>query len=134
MNWITREIAVGSAMDVQNENRLLQQGVTHVLIVGDIPPQHYQKIIWTKIPWHDQQSLPLLHDALNYIHSTITSGGKILVCCPAGIERSPTTIVAYLTYIGVFQLKDAINLVKSRHRQSIIHLTWLTDLGYNVRE
>lgn len=129
MSWVTDCIAVGTPWHMDHEESLLREGFTHVLVVArgvGVPP--HQRVVVSKIPWWEDQSLEELYEAIYFIDQAMVEG-RVLVVCRAGLERSPLTVVAYLMYKG-YSLEDAVSLVKERHRASMIHLEWLRQVGF----
>lgn len=132
MNWITPHIAVGSLREVFafEERALLEAGVTHVLnVIRTYRHPQFQSIEYAYYPWHDENNLDLLMQALNFVHQAVSGGGRVFIACGAGIERAPTTALAYLLYMG-YSLEDAYEMVKRNHPQSQIRLHWLRDVGF----
>lgn len=131
MNWITDLIAVGGYGDL--DKRVLEvNGIRRVLVV--IPTARRVSTLAPVVmvaPWHDDKNLTELYQALYFIDEAVENKEKILVACGAGIERSPTTVVAYFIYKG-FSLQDAVNIVQGAHPASQIRDYWLTDVGFNI--
>ncbi len=55
-----------------------------------------------------------LEAATGFIHTQIAAGKKVLVHCKAGVSRSPTVVLAYLTKYGNMNLREAYFLLKER--------------------
>lgn len=126
MDFVIDSIAIGDGVEAEDEELLLRLGITHVLNVHPMKME-YKKIKYTQIPWHDEKNIDRLNEALSYIHKTLKDGGKIIVICGGGVERSPLTVFAYLHKKSGLSIKDALHLIESKRPQSDIHLDWLGD-------
>src|SRR4030042_1602546 len=100
---------------------LFRAGVTHVLNVHPMK-MNYQKIYvqdkYTRIPWHDELNLKRLDEALEFMDNSLKNGGKVLVICGAGFERSPLTVFAYLIKKRGLSIGAALDIVKTNRQQS----------------
>lgn len=68
------------------------------------------------IPLHDtpdQNLIPYLPAALNYIHAALIAGETILVHCHAGVSRSASIVIAYLVRDVGFTYPQAKAFVKN---------------------
>lgn len=124
LDFITEKIAIGDEVEAADEDRLIELGITHVLIVRPIKVD-YKKLHHTQIPWHDEENTERLNEALDFVDQALKNGGKIAVICGAGIERSPLTVFAYLYKKGGLSIKEAYHLVRLRRPQSDLHFDWL---------
>ena len=59
--------------------------------------------------------LVCLDAAVEAIHGGMASDGKVYVHCTAGLNRSPTAVIAYLMKHRGLSLDDAQDWVKERH-------------------
>ncbi|GFR42894.1 hypothetical protein Agub_g3886 [Astrephomene gubernaculifera] len=82
---------------------LRQAGVTHVLnCVGFICKEYFKDELTYKTLY--LQDTPaediscVLYDCLDYIHSALQAGGRILVHCSQGVSRSATLVIAYMMW------------------------------------
>ena len=129
MDCITQNIAIGDEVEAADEDSLIRLGITHVLIVRPIEVD-YKKLCHIQIPWHDEENVRRLDEALDFMDQAIKDGGKVAVICGAGIERSPLTVFAYLYKKCGLSIEEASHLVKSKRPQSDIHLDWLGEWLY----
>uniref|UniRef100_A0A7S4P0B2 protein-tyrosine-phosphatase n=1 Tax=Paramoeba aestuarina TaxID=180227 RepID=A0A7S4P0B2_9EUKA len=53
---------------------------------------------------------------------------NVLIHCEGGINRAPTVTMIYLIIGEKYTLRDAMNLVKSKRKQTAPHLGYLTQL------
>ncbi len=134
MDFVTDKIGIGDGVEAEDEALLNQLGVTHVLNVHPMK-MDYKKMNYARIPWHDENNLARLDEALNYMDEALKNGGKVLVICGAGFERSPLTVFAYLHRKCGLSIEDALYVVRSKRPQSDIHLDWLRGwLSYTPEE
>ena len=124
MDFITERIAIGDGVEAEDEELLIQLGITHVLNVHPMD-MDYTKVKYAKIPWHDEGNFERLDEALEFIDEGLKGNGKVMVICGAGIERSPLTVFAYLHIKCGLDIWEALNKVKSKRTQCTIHLEWL---------
>jgi len=124
LDFVTNEIAIGDGVEAEDEEWLLSLGITHVLNVHPMKME-YKKVCYARIPWHDEENLKRLDEALDFMDKALKSGGKVLVICGAGFERSPLTVFAYLHKKCCLSIGDALSIVRTKRPQSDIHLNWL---------
>lgn len=61
-----------------------------------------------------QNLLPYFNKAIEFINKAVTSGGRVLVHCFAGVSRSASTVIAYFMTTRKMSFMDAFNFVKKR--------------------
>lgn len=123
MEWITEKIAVGDQVDASDEEHLMSKGITHVLnVIGNVDKE-FKHLEYAKIPWYDRRNSDMLNEAINYIYEAVKDG-KVLIFCGAFVDRSPTTVLAYLDRIG-FGVFEAWQLIKNKHREASPHPEWI---------
>lgn len=61
-----------------------------------------------------QNILPYLDKAIEFINKAVSSGGRVLVHCFAGISRSASTVIAYFMATRKMTFLEAFNYVKKR--------------------
>ncbi len=57
-----------------------------------------------------------LGDAVDELHALTQLYDRVYVHCTAGLNRSPTVVIAYLATHGGLDIDEAIQLVTTRHR------------------
>ena len=124
LDYVTENIAIGNEIEASDEDYLIKLGITHILLVRPIKVD-IKKLPHAQIPWHDEENMKRLDEALDFIDQAIKDGGKVAVMCGAGMERSPLTVFAYLHKKCGLSIEEASHLVKSKRQQSDIHLDWL---------
>jgi hypothetical protein len=90
-------------------------GISHVLDVemGGSKPDWLAEERYMGRPMCDFGSTELpsmIHDATAFLEQVRQSGDKVLVHCEFGINRSTTSVVAYLVRFGNMSLRDALLL------------------------
>lgn len=74
----------------------------------------------------DPKQQVILYDAmvhgnvLQEMHKTLLSGGKVLVHCRMGQQRSAALVVAYLMYSKQFGIHDAIQFVRTKRPEAFL--------------
>ncbi|KAG2483604.1 hypothetical protein HYH03_017546 [Edaphochlamys debaryana] len=102
----------------KNRDTLRQAGVTHVLnCVGFICKEYfpeeltYKTLFLQDTPAEDISCV--LYDSLDYIHTALQSGGRILVHCSQGVSRSATLVIAYMMWRSGKPYDEVFAAVKS---------------------
>ncbi|GFO03642.1 dual specificity protein phosphatase 18 [Plakobranchus ocellatus] len=62
----------------------------------------------------DQSLLPYLDDLVDYVSEAVSSGGRVVVHCLAGVSRSASVVIAYLVREHGMTLRDAHDYVIAR--------------------
>lgn len=71
--------------------------------------------------WDGEEYTPeKIEKGLNFIDDSMRSGSAILVCCHAGISRSPGMVLAYLLKLG-YVYKDALEIIRNARPFIQIH-------------
>ena len=128
------QLAVGSHPHAPEHMMGLSRdhGVTHVLCLQtdeDLSSRGLQwGVLWqlylrlgvdvTRVPIVDfdkKDLLAHLDQAVGALHAALEGGGKVYVHCSAGLNRSPTVIIAYLIQHRGMSLDEAMAWVTSRH-------------------
>jgi protein-tyrosine phosphatase len=107
---------VSSVINLQSDRDLGALGV-----VWPIMWQFYVRegVQVTRVPVIDfdrKDLLRYLDDAVAAIAASVDAGRKTYVHCSAGMNRSPTSIIAYLAAHREMPMSDAIAWMSERHR------------------
>lgn len=100
-------------------DKLTQCGITHIINATNEVPRlkSLKDFLWIKL-WLDDTPetniYPHLELQSDQIREIITLGGKVLVHCVAGVSRSATICLAYLTKYRCQTLRDAYHLMASK--------------------
>jgi dual specificity phosphatase 12 len=134
LDFVTDDIGIGDGVEAEDEELLITLGVTHVLNVHPMK-MDYKKVTYARIPWHDENDLERLDEALDFMDQALKTGGKVLVICGAGFERSPLTVFAFLHRKRKLSIEEAIYILRTKRPQADLHLDWLKGwLQYSPEE
>lgn len=112
---ITDQIYQGnyeSAKDLQN---LKDEGITHILTAGRLEAKFPNDFIYKKFEVDDIYSENLIkhfEEAYVFIDECISTGGKILIHCSAGVSRSSAFTLSYLIKKHSLSYDEAYNILK----------------------
>ncbi|XP_012262206.2 dual specificity protein phosphatase 15 isoform X2 [Athalia rosae] len=115
MNKVLPGLYVGNYRDSKDAAQLERYEITHILAIHDAArrlhsDKHYLCILAADTP--DQnltQYFPLCND---FIHAARLRGGNVLIHCLAGMSRSVTVAVAYITSTTELSWKEALKVVR----------------------
>jgi len=129
---ISPKLVLGSCPESGSDVELLKSGlgVTAVLNLQTDDDMRFLEIDWSainrqyvhskvqlrRIPIIDFDRVDLLDQlprCISALHSLMRTGNTTYVHCTAGVNRAPTTIVAYLYWFSNWELLDAAKHVKS---------------------
>ena len=90
--------------------------IIHVLdltkSLGTLEPS--DKITYLNIPIYDETTAPLLAElprAIEFIHRSLSNGGRIMIHCAAGISRSSSVLIAYTMVVFDYSYQEAFDYV-----------------------
>jgi len=117
---------LGCARDAKNLVQLRQHQITHVLNVSDDVPNYFEAkespVKYLKLFVQDfgcdAGISRVFNKAFDYINEAKKNGGKVLVHCMQGQNRSVTIVSAYLMNNENMSLKDAICHIRGTKRQA----------------
>ena len=107
---------VAAVLNLQSDRDLGQLG-----IIWSVMWQFYMRegILVTRVPVIDfdrKDLLRSLDDAVEAIHAQVGAGRKTYVHCNAGMNRSPTSVIAYIAAHRELTIAQAVEWVSDRHR------------------
>eukprot|EP00927_Polykrikos_kofoidii_P077403 TRINITY_DN74341_c0_g1_i1.p1 TRINITY_DN74341_c0_g1~~TRINITY_DN74341_c0_g1_i1.p1 ORF type:complete len:289 (+),score=35.64 TRINITY_DN74341_c0_g1_i1:76-867(+) len=110
---------LGAAGAAHNLDGLRKLGVTHVLNVADdvaeAHPQAFQCLrLMIKDGGQDATIVESFDSATAFVHQAIKCGGKVLMHCLFGVNRSATIALAVLMNIEGWQLSEAYDHIVER--------------------
>ena len=76
-----------------------------------------QKIIYQTQEWRDLPEFPIFQGferAIHFIKDSISSGGRVLVHCNAGISRAASVCIAYLIKTKGMTVNDSFTYLRSK--------------------
>ena len=132
MDWITDGIALGSWTDACDHRYLEQQGIEAVLqLYGPEPcPDGFPFAKeFLQLDVRDARPLApeMLRRGVDFIRAQREMNRPLLVCCGAGMSRSPTFLAAYLHEEGL-DLLEAYRTIQARRRNISPHPELLDSL------
>lgn len=123
MNFITDNIAISNYDSAKRSAKIKGEGITHILNVSEdtYKPKYTTEFGFTYMfkPFEDNSRAHLishLPDTLNFIHTAVLQGGKVLVHCAAGISRSVSIVIAYLMWSQKNSLDTILELVQDKRK------------------
>lgn len=120
VNGILPRLWLASYMGTQNETKLRELGITHILSLYRNPNQKRVKgCQYQDVEIEDVDHADILRHfpaCLKFIEDTLSEDKKnqILVHCAQGISRSATIILAYLIKHSHMKPEDALVFLKSK--------------------
>ncbi|MDD5556073.1 MAG: dual specificity protein phosphatase [bacterium] len=126
ITYVLRRLAVGSSLDARRPPEQLSA----ILNVAEECETRAEGRLSRKIPLRDLVPISPenLSEAIVWIKDHIRHHG-VLVCCNAGIGRSPSVAIAYLCSIG-FGYDEAFNFVSAR----LPEITPVPNLAFSIEE
>ena len=116
---------LGNYMDARNTRRLRDLGITHVMNCASVRSEVVNPypegsgvvgyLSFTADDADDYDMVQHFEDARNFIDDAYASGGRVLVHCAQGINRSGFIVVAYLMVSQRLDVIEATEYVKT-HR------------------
>ena len=123
--WITHRIAIGQFATEQRAEWLLEQGVNHILNVGEGPSVvaatevGFRTVVDVSIEDLTQIPDDVAIRCLGIIHDVLLQPDtKIYIHCIAGQNRSPTILWLYLLACGVGE-DEAKHMIANRSPDSV---------------
>jgi len=129
---------VGGYAAAEGTERLRAAGITHVVALGDAVPEAAAQVRGLRLPMSDEGESDLwevVANAAPFIDGARAAGGRVLVLCNQGVNRSPALIAAYLVASGVAPQR-ALELLSQARPIVNLHgryLAQLTALRHRAR-
>uniref|UniRef100_A0A1A8PM98 Dual specificity protein phosphatase n=1 Tax=Nothobranchius pienaari TaxID=704102 RepID=A0A1A8PM98_9TELE len=109
---------LGSAYHASRKDMLDMLGITALINVSANCPNHFEdSFLYKSIPVEDNHKADIsswFNEAIEFIDSVKSKGGRVFVHCQAGISRSATICLAYLMRTNRVKLDEAFEFVKQR--------------------
>ena len=133
LDQVTDNLYIGNARLIQYIPSLQGEGISSILKLHETPPERPSntfRLFDCPIPDGEPILANTFDSWLDFLGSEISQGHKVLVICGAGISRSSTAVLAYLTSTGQ-TLPDAYRLLCARHPSTSPHpLLWESLIHY----
>ena len=112
------QLWVGHAGDGRALQEALDRGIRAIvqLAMADLPLQPPRELVYCRIPLLDGAGNDpgLLQLAVNNVAALLRQGTPTLVCCGAGMSRSPAIVAAALSIVEQADVDECLKRVTSR--------------------
>lgn len=115
VDQLVHHCGIDAILNLQSDRDLIERGVDWEALVSRCRSLDVEM---ARVPIRDfdVDDLTLrLPEAVEALADLLARGRKVYVHCTAGINRSPTVIIAYLHWKQGYELDEATRLVRSRH-------------------
>ena len=141
---LTDELYIGNYNDAANVDYLKKLGITHVLNCAAFKmspanpyPRHSGIVGYLQFTAQDNEDYNILQHypkAKVFISAAVKAGGRVLVHCAAGINRSGAICAAYLMSDFRWDLLGVITRMKSRRTLLLTNRTFQKQLIHFARQ
>ncbi|CAG9314030.1 unnamed protein product [Blepharisma stoltei] len=118
MHEIEPNLYLGSLDAAENEKLLKSSGIKYVVQALERPSTYrFDNLTYYYVQIDDlarENMMQHLPGALNFIHSNLQRGDKVLVHCAAGVSRSATIVIAYIMAKYNIPFEEAYAIVRSK--------------------
>lgn len=129
IDYITKNVAIGSLTDAEKEDDLLRRGITRVVNLCEMPSRYISlRADEIALPSGGRPEPERLHKVADKIDELVKEGERVLVHCLEGIDRSPTAVMVYLKDKQGLSTQQAVAKVRAHRPQSDPHANWLNPL------
>lgn len=115
MSQISRNLYIGSLRDAENRDFLFTSGITHIVNLSGFPNSYPEDFEYLKIDIPDEpnQNIARYFPTTDmFIYKAISNGGIVLIHCYAGISRSASVLIAYLS--NFYPIEEVFDYVRKR--------------------
>jgi protein-tyrosine phosphatase len=133
-----RPLWLGNASDLRNTPQLFSAGIVAVVdLAGNEPPAALpREFVYCRLPIVDGGGNPiwLLRGAIDVVASLIEANVATLVCCSAGMSRSPAILSAALAKVVGSSPAEVLAGVTMGHASDVSPVLWAEILAAIVRD
>jgi hypothetical protein len=119
---------LGHAGDCRDTAKVLDTGIRAVvqLAIEEPPVQFPREIVFVRVPLHDGSENPTtdLQLAVNTVQFLLASGIPTLLCCSAGMSRSPAIAACALAMNNHKSLSEGLAEIQTRVGTDISPMLW----------
>eukprot|EP01064_Diplonema_japonicum_P016040 TRINITY_DN24074_c0_g1_i1.p1 TRINITY_DN24074_c0_g1~~TRINITY_DN24074_c0_g1_i1.p1 ORF type:complete len:408 (+),score=25.43 TRINITY_DN24074_c0_g1_i1:73-1224(+) len=138
-NEVVENVFLGSLRSAQNPEIYRTKGITHVLTCGknlDVQIPDGVEQLCVEVGDTEEDNIQKYFDStLAFIVKVLTTGGRVLVHCFAGVSRSATVCTAFLIGTKNTSSSEALSMVKAAHPPANPNPGFVRQLGaYAVRK
>lgn len=129
---ILPNLYLGCLLCARNRFSLQKLGITHILTIAEFKPYHPEIFSYRTINIEDEASVDIFthfEESVKFLEDAISSGGKVLVHCRAGISRSATMVAAYVMKHKKIPRDESIDFVRERRPRIFPNPGFYTQLG-----
>ena len=124
-------LCIGSYGAAENASYLADQNVTHAVCLLEEPPESVASLSNLCIPMSDHGESDirrLLVDLVPFIESARETGGRVLIFCALGVNRSPALVAGYLRAALGYSTGEALSKITSSRPFVSLHEKYLSQL------
>ena len=119
---------LGHAGDGRDVAGILATGIESVVqLAVEEPPVHYpREIIYLRVPLLDGSDNPpaTLRLAIDVVERLVTAKRATLVCCGAGLSRSPAVAACALSHIEGRSPQSLLEQIQQAHGTDVLPTFW----------
>ncbi len=124
MNWFLDErLAIGNAIEARDLELVHSLGIEAIvdLAINEPPAAPPREVFYLRLPLYDGEgnSGKDIRFAVESIVNLVQSSKRTLVCCSAGLSRSPTIAAAAISMINGIALEDALILIQDSRQTDV---------------
>lgn len=119
MEWVDSNVAIGSWRDADDRNDLREQGIDLIIDA---------RILFDDSKGRDRRTPRLEHmsKVVDLLLDITQKGGKVLIRCYHGRDRSPFVAMLYLSRKENISYHHAYDKVKAARPRTVEHWDWMT--------
>jgi protein-tyrosine phosphatase len=119
MSIVIDNLILSSISEIHNNPEILKNTALHINAAEDVVcrcfiPTVQINLNWYDTPIQDINQNGILFHIIKLMDSYLKSGKQVLVNCFAGVSRSTTIVIAYLMYKNKWNVKEAIDFVRTK--------------------
>jgi protein-tyrosine phosphatase len=132
LSEILPHLCVGSYGAAEQAELLASLGITHAICLIEEIPEPVAALPHLHLPISDHGESDLreaLATVVPFIESAREAGGRVLIFCALGVNRSPAVTAGYLRAVLGCSAEDAIAKIRSSRPFISIHHKYLSQLS-----